>query len=197
MPVFDELKALVPALKRAAIDAYVCAPNAGFVDELGDLMNTNFRIDGDHYTCTITPPSQGGFSLPTTYRIDRPGPDGQGGGYQKIIRTLAFDGEGKHLGAEFDSIRSDIDTILDPFSVAPDPAAINESLTEQVRQVTRRLALEAGSQGGSATGAGNIGGNLDLALENSDAMSGGMITAFKANFLSQIGKAVGGSTPSR
>lgn len=192
MPIFDELKALVPALKRAAIDAYVCAPNAGFLDEVGDALNWNFEIDGDYYSWTHTPSGGYGISLPTTYRIDRPGADGEGGGYQKIIRTLAPDGEGPHLGGEFDAVRAAIDEILDPFSVAPDPDKINTELTEVMRQVARRLALEAGAQGGSAAGAGDIGGNLDLALENSDAMSGGLITAFKANFLSQIGKAVGG-----
>lgn len=191
MPVFDELKALVPALKRAAIDAYICAPNAGLLDEVGDALNWNFEIDGDYYSFTHTPSSPYGVSFPTTYRIDRPGADGEGGGYQKIIRTMAFDDEGPHLGGEFDAIRSAIDDTLEPFMVAPDPAAVN-GLTEVMRQVTRRLALEAGSQAGTAAGGGDIGGNLDLALENSDAMSGGMITAFKSNFLSQIGKAVGG-----
>ena len=42
------------------------------------------------------------------------------------------------------------------------------------------------------TGGGDIAGNINLIMEATDEMAGGMITAFKSDFLAQLSKAISG-----
>jgi hypothetical protein len=63
---------------------------------------------------------------------------------------------------------------------------------EECRQVTRRLSGAAAASSGGQVGAGVIPGNISLIFENSDAMAGQAIAAFKSRFLAQLGPVIGG-----
>ncbi|QBX55731.1 hypothetical protein EXE58_09880 [Nocardioides seonyuensis] len=182
MASYDDLNDMIGPLKRAAIDAYMCSNNWG-----GFL---GYRIVGDKYF--FAHPNVSGSYGTTTEEVDRPNEQGEGGGRWKMRIPMAFDpdAEDKYVD-DFNNIRDRIDEALRPWKWLPEPADIAE-MVESVRQANRILSLDAVNAGGTVTGGGEIGGNINLILENSDAMAGGMITAFKANFLAQLGKAVAG-----
>lgn len=182
MADYADLESLIGPLKRAAIDAYICSES--FLGIWG------FKINGDEYS--YTHPSTGYWG-PNVERISRPDANGEGGGGWQMHVPMAPDpdDEPNRYVDDFDNIRSRIDTALEPWKDLPDPTDIAAHV-ELVRQANRLLAFEAVASNGTVTGGGEIGGNLNLAMENSDAMAGGLITAFKANFMSQLGKAIGG-----
>ncbi len=174
MAEYSELPQLIQELKLAAIDAY---------------MRTQpypWTINGDHYEIN---------SSSTHTKVTRPGPDGEGGGDWSSDNFIAewFTGgsQDEQWYAAFDSVRSRIDTAIQPWLTLPDPADIDPEV-EECRQVTRRLSGAAAASGGAQSGAGIIPGNISLVIENSSAMSGTAIAAFKSNFLAQLGPVIGG-----
>ncbi|MEV7693997.1 hypothetical protein AB0N73_11775 [Microbacterium sp. NPDC089189] len=174
MAEYSELPGLVREFKRAAIDAYMrTQPYA-------------WTIDGDHYEIN---------SSSTHTKVTRPGPDGEGGGDWSSDNFIAewFTGgsQDEQWTAAFDSIRSRIDTAIEPWLTLPDPADLTPEV-EECRQITRRLSGAAAASAGGQSGAGIIPGNISLVIENSSAMSGTAIAAFKSNFLAQLGPVIGG-----
>ncbi|HXH77422.1 hypothetical protein [Nocardioides sp.] len=181
----DDFQQMIGPLKRAAIDAFMCS------DSLGDLFG--FQIDGDKYIHVQT----GGGSatspgLVLVKEVTRPGTDGEGGGDSKTRIPMCPDNDepGKYAD-DFATIRNRIDEAIERWTWLPDPGAVTP-LVESMRQANRVLSLDTVSAEGAVTGGGQIGGNIALIMESSDAMAGGMITAFKTKFLSQLGKAVAG-----
>lgn len=174
MPEYDDLPTLVGELKRAAIDAYM------------RTQHQPWSIVGDEYEMR---------SSGTVTTVTRPRADGRGGGDWSTNNFIAdlFTGgsQDEKWGEAFDAIRSRIDAAVEPFLDLPDPDDI-EPQVEKCRQVTRRLSGAAAASEGGQVGAGVIPGNLALVLENSSAMSGASIAAFKSRFVGQLGPAIGG-----
>lgn len=169
-----DVSALIPRFKRAAIDAYMRTSPSGW------------EINGDSYEID---------SSSAHYTVTRPGPDGEGGGDWSSDNFIAdiFVGGGKdeEFGAAFDSIRSRIDEAIAPWLHLPDPGTIEGEVTSALA-VTRKLSGAAAASEGTQVGAGLIAGNIALIMENSDAMSGAAIAAFKSRFVSQLGPVIGG-----
>lgn len=181
MATFEELDSLIGPLKRAAIDAYMRSDGWG---------PWKWQIRDDYYE--YIHPSAGTFG-PTTEEVTRPDADGNGGGDWRMRIPLAPDPDqepGKYA-PDFDTVRGRIDDALERWKDLPDPQVIGDE-EESMRQANRALAFEAVAANGGVTGGGEIGGNINLILENSDAMAGGMITAFKSDFLAQMSKAIAG-----
>lgn len=174
MAEYSEIPHLITQFKRAAIDAY---------------MRTQpypWKINGDRYEID---------SSSTHTTVTRPGTDGEGGGDWSSDNFIAewFTGgsqDEKWSGA-FDTIRARIDAAIEPWLTLPEPDDIAKDV-EKCRQVTRRLSGAAAAGAGGQTGAGVIPGNISLILENSSAMAGSAIAAFKSTFLSQLGPVIGG-----
>lgn len=167
---YDQLPDLTGKLKRAAIDAY--------------MKSQQWEIQGEHYEIPGN----------STNKVTRPGANGDGGGdwsgefFQEWFVGGSRDEE---FQGAFNDIRSKIDGLLKPWKDLPDPGEF-DGMVESMRKANGLLALSTSTSGGQATGAGSIAGNLDIIKENSDAMSGGTISAFKQKFLLQLGKAIGG-----
>jgi hypothetical protein len=174
MAEYSEIPDLIKDFKRAAIDAYM------------RTLPYAWSIEGDHYEIS---------SSSTNTKVTRPGADGEGGGDWSSNNFIAniFTGgsnDEEYKGA-FDSIRSRIDSAIEPWLTLPDPADITPEV-EECRQVTRKLSGAAAASSGGQVGAGIIPGNISLILENSDAMAGHAIAAFKSQFLAQLGPVIGG-----
>lgn len=174
MPEYEDVPQLIADFKRAAIDAYM------------RTQTYAWEIDGDKYEIN---------SSGAHYTVTRPGEDGEGGGDWSSDNFIAniFTGGSKddEWGSAFDAIRSRIDSAIEPWLTLPEPTEF-ESFVEECRQVTRGLSGAPAATSGGQTGAGVIPGNLALIVENSTAMSGAAIAAFKSNFLAQLGPVVGG-----
>ena len=161
---YENLPTLIGELKRSAIDAYMKS-QGWHIDE-----GVKYHL-GDNY-------------------VTRPGADGQGGGDWSWSGFWDIGNEGqdaKWRGA-FDTVRSNIDATLEKWLDLPDTAALLADDIEQMRQANRLLSFSP--SGG--TGGGNIPGYLTGVNENLDAMSGTTIATFKAEFLLQLEKAIGG-----
>lgn len=167
---YANLDSLVGELKRAAIDAY--------------MVGQGWDLEGDKYNMS---------SSSNSYDVTRPGSDGSGGGDWDWngFFDIGNDGQDAKWRASFDTIRDRIDEAIKPWRYLADPDALGD-LAESMRLVNGRLSIGGVGADGTVTGGGTIAGDLNLAMENSDAMAGGMITAFKANFMSQLGRAIGG-----
>lgn len=167
---YANLDTLVGELKRAAIDAYM-------VGQGWDLQSDKYHMS----------------SSSTSYDVTRPSSDGSGGGDWDWngFWDIGNDGQDAKWRANFDTIRDRIDQAIEPWRSLADPDKLAE-LVESMRLINGRLSVGGVGADGTVTGGGTIAGNLNLAMENSDAMAGGMITAFKSNFMSQLGRAIGG-----
>jgi hypothetical protein len=169
---FANLPALKGLLKRAAIDAYMKQGKWGWV-----VTDGHYEIPGS-----------------SEHTITRPGEDGQGGGdwSGNFIEEWFVGGDkDREWKGHMDEVRTRIDNALRPWEDLPDPATF-DSYVEELRQANGKLAVATGTSGGVATGAGRIGAQLGIIAQNSSAMSGGIITAFKSKFLGELGKAIGG-----
>lgn len=174
MAEYSEVEGMIPSLKRAAIDAYM------------RTQHYPWTIEGSHYVIDTSD---------TETKVTRPGPDGEGGGdwsSDNFIGELISGGsQDEKFDEAFDSIRSRIDAAIEPWLNLPEPTDIAGQV-EELRQITRRLSGAAAASGGGQTGAGVIPGNIGLIVENTDAMSGSAIAAFKSSFLAQLGPVIGG-----
>ncbi|WP_109506982.1 hypothetical protein [Nocardioides speluncae] len=172
MATYEELSALKGKLKRAAIDAW--------------MKDQDYLIDSDSQY-------KARGSGRAVFKVTRPGEDGEGGG-DFTCNQLGPDswyGDDGDWMSSFDSIRGEIDDGLEPWKDLPDPNDFDD-LILAMQQARGKLAVSASGEGGQVTGPGLLGGSLDLIGENSAAMSGGIITAFKTRFLLQLGATVGG-----
>ena len=174
MADYSEIPQMIREFKRAAIDAYM------------RTLPYAWSIEGDHYEIS---------SSSTNTKVTRPGADGEGGGDWSSNNFIAniFTGgsnDEEYKGA-FDSIRSLIDDAIAPWLSLPDPSDIATAV-ENCRQVTRRLSGAAAATAGGQSGAGIIPGNISYVIESSSGMSGSAISAFKSNFLAQLGPVIGG-----
>lgn len=161
---YENLPTLIGELKRSAIDAY--------------MKSQGWHIDdGVKYHLGDS-------------NVTRPGEDGQGGGDWSWIGfwDIGNDGQDSKWRAAFDAVRSDIDATMQRWLDLPDTEADLKDDIEQMRQANRLLSFSP--SGG--TGGGNIPGYLTGINENLDAMSGTTIATFKADFLLQLEKAIGG-----
>lgn len=164
----------VGPLKRAAIDAYMKSHSGG-----------HWQITEDKYVIDTSD---------TDNYVTRPGADGEGGGdweTDNFIADLFGVDRDDEFQSAFNDIRSEIDGALAPWRWIPEGSDV-APLVESMRQANRKLSVGAVDSNGVVTGGGAIAGNLNLILENSDAMAGGLITSFKSDFLAQLGKAVSG-----
>jgi len=169
---YANLAALKGLLKRAAIDAYMKQGKWGWV-----VTDGHYEIPGS-----------------SEHKITRPGEDGQGGGdwSGNFIEEWFVGGDkDREWKGHMDEVRARVDNALRPWEDLPDPATF-DSYIEYLRQANGKLAVATASSGGVATGAGKIGAQLKIIEENSSAMSGGIISAFKSKFLLELGKAIGG-----
>jgi hypothetical protein len=170
------LQALKGPLKRAAIDAYM--KSEGWVVP-GDANYPHYEDSDPDGQDTVTMPDK----------------DGNGGGNWQSgrIREWIWNGHNdSRFHAAFDQVRQRVDAALKPWEDIPDPTGFDRYL-EYLRQANRELSASSSSSGGgAATGGGSLGGNLTIIQENSTAMSGAMITAFKSRFLLQLSNAIGG-----
>ncbi len=168
------LDVLIGELKQAAIDAW---------------MRTATRPDwtarGDVYRVLGT-----GNMDYMDDRVTRPGADGRGGG--------DFTSGGEYRAAEstrfktqFETIRATIDELVAPWLDLPDPNTI-ATVVERCRQTTRGLSGAASTDGGVATGGGEVAYLAARVNQNLTAMSGTLIASYKAKFLGQLGRAIGG-----
>lgn len=163
---YENLPTLIGELKRAAIDAY--------------MKSQGWDIEGDKYNIS---------SSSTSYDVTRPGTDGQGGGdwdWNGFWDIGNSDQDAKWRAA-FDDVRGNIDDTMERWLDLPDPAELDDDV-EQLRQANRLLSFAAAG----GTGGGKIGGYLTGVQENLSAMSGATIATFKADFLLQLEKAIGG-----
>ena len=161
---YENLPTLIGELKRSAIDAY--------------MKSQGWHIDnGDRYHLGDN-------------EVTRPGKDGQGGGDWDWngFWDIGNEGQDAKWRAAFDGVRSDVDSRLEKWLDLPDTEADLTDDIEQMRQANRLLSLSP--SGG--TGGGSIPGYLTGINENLDAMSGTTIATFKADFLLQLEKAIGG-----
>jgi hypothetical protein len=175
MAGYDDLPDLIGSFKRAAIDAYM------------RTQHYPWTIAGGHYEIN---------SSGADYKVTRPDKSGEGGGEWSTDNFIAeiFTGGAKdeEFTEAFDTIRSRIDRAIEPYLDLPDPDAIEIEI-EKCRQVTRGLSgAAAASESGGTVGAGVIPGNVALIMQNSSAMSGESISAFKSKFIAQLGAAIGG-----
>ena len=169
---FDDL---VGPLKRSAIDAYMTSPELGV-----------WEIEGDRYTQDS---ANGGDAY-----VTRPDENGEGGGDWETDNPVAdFFGvdRDEEFKTAFDDLRSWIDDKLKRWRDIPNGDDI-ATLAEYMRQAGKTLSTGVSSSGDAVTGDGGIVGDLVVIQENSDAMAGGMITAFKTDFLLQLGAAISG-----
>lgn len=173
MASYDELDTLIGKLKRAAIDSYM-ASNGWYVSE------TRYE--------------QTGAELDLIATVTRPGEDGEGGGDWDGANLHDWFGltDNHDYEKAFPQIRARIDAALSGgWTWLPDPAGI-APLVESMRRANSQLAFSAVSTDGRVTGGGNLGGYLNLIVEDCGAMGGGMITTFKQDFLGQLSKAIAG-----
>jgi hypothetical protein len=170
MASYDDFDTLVGKLKRASIDAW--------------MFEQGWEIYADdHYEMG---------SSSTSYKVSRPGTDGEGGGdWSADFFVELFVDRDEEFKGYFSTIRSSIDTLTKRWLDLPDPASIGE-IVESCRQITRGLAGAAASADGTATGSGDLAVYLKLIEQNVAEMSGETIAAYKAKFLLQLGQAVGG-----
>jgi hypothetical protein len=165
----------VGPLKRAAIDAWMKSHSQG-----------TWQIEGDRYTQDS---ATGGDAY-----VTRPNENGEGGGDWETDNFIAdlfgVDRDDEFQNA-FNDIRTKIDNALNPWRWIPETDDFSGDV-EAMRQANSKLSVGAVIEGGKVTGGGPIGGNINLILENSDAMAGGLITAFKSDFLAQLSRAVSG-----
>lgn len=165
----------VGPLKRAAIDAWMVSE--GWVPS----------EDGDDYW--------GRSALGALESVSRPDENGDGGGDWGSSAALtewgSNDDEDQYYRSAFDDIRSWIDERLNRWRDIPDGKDI-ATLVEAMRQASRALSTGVEKSDDTITGTGGITGDLKTIQENSDHMAGGMITAFKTNFLLQLGAAISG-----
>lgn len=163
---YVNLPTLIGELKRAAIDAYM--KSQGW-----DVQDSKYHIS----------------SRSASFDVTRPGSDGQGGGDWDWngFWDIGNAGQDAKWEGAFDDIRSSIDAVLERWIDLPEPSDLDDDV-EQLRQANRLLSFSP--SGG--TGGGNIGGYLTGVEQNLSAMSGATIAAFKADFLLQLEKAIGG-----
>lgn len=174
MASYEDLASLAQFFKRAAIDAYMRTQPYPWT-----INGGKYEIDSSSVHTSVTRPN-----------VDT----GEGGGDWTSDTLFAFLVDGSNdeqFTTAFSTIRSRIDAALEPFIGLPDPDDI-ETEIEKCRQVTRGLSGAAAASNGGQVGAGVIPGNLALIMENSSAMSGASISAFKSRFLGQLGAAIGG-----
>lgn len=177
MATYDDLPSLTGKLKRAAIDAYM--KDQGFtIESESKYYDERHSVSDLHYW------------------VSRPGSDGNGGGDWTSDHFLpdSWIGGGRkdeEFSNNFNTIRTRVDNALKKWQDLPKPGEF-DGIIESMRQANVALAASPATSGGSTNGAGLIGANLDIIKENSDAMSGGIISAFKSKFLLSLGNCVGG-----
>ena len=168
------LDVLIGELKQAAIDAWMkteTRPNWTARGDMYRVLGTaNLDLADDH--------------------VSRPGLDGRGGGdFTSGGEYRAA--ESAQFKAQFDSIRVTIDGLVAPWLDLPDPNTIAQ-VVERCRQTTRGLSGAASTDGGVATGGGELAYLAARVNQNLVAMSGTLIASYKAKFLGQLGRAIGG-----
>lgn len=163
---YANLPTLIGELKRAAIDAY--------------MKSQGWHMHDNNYSIS---------SRSASFDVTRPGKDGNGGGDWDWngFWDIGDSGQDAKWMAAFDDIRGNIDSTMKRWLDLPDPADLDDDV-EQLRQANRLLSFAAAG----GTGGGKIGGYLTGIQENLSAMSGATIASFKADFLLQLEKAIGG-----
>ena len=133
---YDDLDESIGRLKRAAIDAYVR-------DKIGGGAES-FTRNKDGYEMVFTG---------TTMGIDRPGPDGEGGGTGfKASTSNSGPNYGGGSGStseldytkEFNSVRRKIEDIVEPWRKLPNPETIDRVLSG-CRGAVSHLSISLGS----------------------------------------------------
>lgn len=177
MASYDDLSSLTGKLKRAAIDAYM--KDQGFtIESESKYYDERHSVSDLHYW------------------VSRPGSDGNGGGDWTSDHFLPDSwigggGKDREFTNNFNTIRGRVDDALKKWQDLPKPGEF-DGIIESMRLANVALAASPATSGGSTNGSGQIGANLNLIQENSDAMSGGIISAFKSKFLLSLGNCVGG-----
>lgn len=146
----SELEAKIGPLKRAAIDAAIAGGHKAY------------RVDGDSYKMTA---QNGSWIL--HFKITRPDENGSGGGEMTVTEsTSSFDSsypfsgssthghsspaleetarrESEETKKRFDSIRKEIDDLLNPWKTLPDPSIISSDCDYYAANVTAKLAASS------------------------------------------------------
>lgn len=161
---FDGLYARMGEYRRAAIDAAM--KEAGWV------------VDGDSYTYPDTL---------STYTVERPGPDGEGGGHGTWSNDLPQTGEIDKTG-EFASVRARCDAIWSSWLQNNVDQATAEKAVNALADAHAVIAAEGTVMNGNSTGTGLIAAEYDdlESLMNNYDISGGLFDAFRSQFLLRL-----------
>lgn len=176
-PAYEDFEALVGRLKRAAIDAYM--DDAGF-DKVGEKYSS-VQVVSDPL----------GRTTSWTTLVPRPGEDGSGGGDGEMICSSPVPVQSISYQSEFDQIRAQIDTLVQPWRDLPSPARV-QTVEQQCVSLNTGLAGTASFSQGNVGGVGIIATNLDQVRTNSQAFTGRTGERFKSHFLGRIGAVCGG-----
>ena len=179
---YDDLDESIGRLKRAAIDAYVR-------DKIGGGAES-FTRNKDGYEMVFTG---------TTMGIDRPGPDGEGGGTGfKASTSNSGPNYGGGSGStseldytkEFNSVRRKIEDIVEPWRKLPNPETIDRVLSG-CRGAVSHLSISLGSEGKGVAG-GILETKLNSVHEQLAHMSGNTVNAFRSNVIESLQHVIGG-----
>ena len=183
---YDDLDKSIGRLKRAAIDAYVR-------DKIGGGAES-FTRNKDGYEMVFS-----GLFTGTTMGIDRPGPDGEGGGTGfKASTSNSGPNYGGGSGSpseldyteEFNSVRRKIEDIVEPWRKLPNPETIDRVLSG-CRGAVSHLSISLGS-GGKGVAGGILETKLNSVHEQLAHMSGNTVNAFRSNVIESLQHVIGG-----
>lgn len=183
---YDNLDKSIGQLKRAAIDAYVR-------DKIGGGAES-FTRNKDGYEIVFS-----GLFRGMTMGIDRPGPDGKGGGTG--FKASAYNSGPNYGGGsgstseldytkEFNSVRRKIEDIVEPWRKLPNPEAIDQVLSG-CRGAVSHLSISLGSEGKGVAG-GILEKKLNSVHEQLAHMSGNTVNAFRSNVIESLQHVIGG-----
>lgn len=175
---YHNIHSHVGKLKRSAIDAYMRWNYPDFELREGEYV---------YEPADATPP----FDKPIEH-VTRPAANGTGGG--KWSREgSGIDAVYEHVDfhAKFNDVRSQIDSIVNPWLELPNLSRIDGEIDE-CRRITEALSGTADVKNGIISGTGSIGPRLVGINSCIDKMSGNTIMQVKDKFLLKLPSAISG-----
>lgn len=175
---YHNIHSHVGKLKRSAIDAYMRWNYPDFELREGEYV---------YEPADATPP----FDKPIEH-VTRPAANGTGGGkWSREGSGIGAVYEHVDFHAKFNDVRSQIDSIVDPWLELPKLSRIDGEIDE-CRRITEALSGTADVKNGVISGTGSIGPRLVGINSCIDKMSGNTIMQVKDKFLLKLPSAISG-----
>lgn len=169
---YENLRNMIGPLKRAAIDAYMCASE-------GDSSGWYIFEENAQYREKL----QRGFPSPESdITVSRPDANGNGGG--EVTSTLPLTSS-RNYAQIFSSIREDIDTALEPWLHLPDPEQ-SYSVAQDFQSIVERLLQETDAADGQILTTSDMGTTLNDIVALQDSLHSATFTYFYSSFMQSV-----------